>query len=37
MPSLHGLWPEWKDDRRWWVKPYEGRVRPELGGRGGAR
>jgi hypothetical protein len=30
MPSLHGLWPEWKDDKRWWIKPYEGRVRPEL-------
>jgi alkanesulfonate monooxygenase SsuD/methylene tetrahydromethanopterin reductase-like flavin-dependent oxidoreductase (luciferase family) len=37
MPSLHGLWPEWKDDRRWWIKPYEGRVRPELGANGGAR
>jgi hypothetical protein len=30
MPALHGLWPEWKDDKRWWIKPYEGRVRPEL-------
>ena len=30
MPGLHGLWPEWKDDKRWWIKPYEGRVRPEL-------
>jgi len=28
MPALHGLWPEWKDDRRWWIKPYEKRVRP---------
>lgn len=30
MPYLKDIWPEWKDDDRWWCKPYEGRVRPEL-------
>ena len=29
MPQLHDMWPEWKDDERWWMHPYEGRVRPE--------
>jgi alkanesulfonate monooxygenase SsuD/methylene tetrahydromethanopterin reductase-like flavin-dependent oxidoreductase (luciferase family) len=29
MPALRDLWPEWKDDDRWWARPYEGRVRPE--------
>jgi len=29
MPKLRNLWPEWKDDTRWWVKPMADRVRPE--------
>ncbi len=29
MPELRDLWPEWKEDARWWCRPYEGRVRPE--------
>jgi alkanesulfonate monooxygenase SsuD/methylene tetrahydromethanopterin reductase-like flavin-dependent oxidoreductase (luciferase family) len=29
MPHLRDMWPEWKDDTRWWCKPYEDRVRPE--------
>ncbi len=29
MPQLRDVWPEWKDDNRFWIKPYEGRVRPE--------
>jgi alkanesulfonate monooxygenase SsuD/methylene tetrahydromethanopterin reductase-like flavin-dependent oxidoreductase (luciferase family) len=29
MPYLRDEWPEWKDDSRWWIHPYEGRVRPE--------
>jgi alkanesulfonate monooxygenase SsuD/methylene tetrahydromethanopterin reductase-like flavin-dependent oxidoreductase (luciferase family) len=29
MPQLRDIWPEWKDDNRFWIKPYEGRVRPE--------
>ena len=29
MPALRDVWPEYKDDNRWWIKPYEGRVRPE--------
>jgi alkanesulfonate monooxygenase SsuD/methylene tetrahydromethanopterin reductase-like flavin-dependent oxidoreductase (luciferase family) len=42
MPALRDLWPEWKDDERWWCKPWDGRVRPgapggEGGGNGGAR
>ena len=28
MPALRDIWPEYKDDDRWWIKPYEGRVRP---------
>ena len=31
MPQLKDLWPEWKDDDRWWIKPYDGRIRPEEG------
>jgi len=30
MPQLRDLWPEWKHDDRFWVKPLETRVRPEL-------
>jgi hypothetical protein len=29
MPELRDMWPEWKEDARWWCRPYEGRVRPE--------
>jgi alkanesulfonate monooxygenase SsuD/methylene tetrahydromethanopterin reductase-like flavin-dependent oxidoreductase (luciferase family) len=29
MPKLRNLWPDWKNDERWWVKPLENRVRPE--------
>jgi alkanesulfonate monooxygenase SsuD/methylene tetrahydromethanopterin reductase-like flavin-dependent oxidoreductase (luciferase family) len=29
MPHLKELWPEYKDDDRFWCRPYEGRVRPE--------
>jgi alkanesulfonate monooxygenase SsuD/methylene tetrahydromethanopterin reductase-like flavin-dependent oxidoreductase (luciferase family) len=40
MPGLRDLWPEWKHDERFWIKPYDGRVRPEetfgqAGGNGG--
>ena len=31
MPQLRDLWPDWKDDDRWWIKPYDDRVRPEAG------
>jgi len=31
MPGLRDVWPEWKDDDRWWIKPYDDRVRPEEG------
>jgi alkanesulfonate monooxygenase SsuD/methylene tetrahydromethanopterin reductase-like flavin-dependent oxidoreductase (luciferase family) len=29
MPHLRHLWPEWKDDDRWWIHPLEERVRSE--------
>jgi len=29
MPRLRDLWPEWKNDNRFWCKPLETRVRPE--------
>jgi alkanesulfonate monooxygenase SsuD/methylene tetrahydromethanopterin reductase-like flavin-dependent oxidoreductase (luciferase family) len=29
MPQLRDLWPEWKNDNRFWCKPLETRVRPE--------
>ena len=32
MPALRETWPEWKDDDRFWIKPIENRVRPELQG-----
>jgi hypothetical protein len=31
MPQLRDVWPEWKDDTRWWCKPLEHRARPEEG------
>jgi alkanesulfonate monooxygenase SsuD/methylene tetrahydromethanopterin reductase-like flavin-dependent oxidoreductase (luciferase family) len=35
MPELRDLWPEWKDDGRFWIKPMEGRREPSpVGGRG---
>jgi alkanesulfonate monooxygenase SsuD/methylene tetrahydromethanopterin reductase-like flavin-dependent oxidoreductase (luciferase family) len=38
MPALRDLWPEWKDDDRFWCRPFDGRVRPEQGlARGSAR
>ena len=30
MPALRDLWPEWKNDERFWCKPLETRVRPEV-------
>jgi alkanesulfonate monooxygenase SsuD/methylene tetrahydromethanopterin reductase-like flavin-dependent oxidoreductase (luciferase family) len=29
MPKLRDVWPEWKDDDRWWMKPMSGRLQPE--------
>jgi alkanesulfonate monooxygenase SsuD/methylene tetrahydromethanopterin reductase-like flavin-dependent oxidoreductase (luciferase family) len=29
MPRLRDIWPEWKNDDRFWCKPLETRVRPE--------
>jgi len=29
MPKLRDLWPEWKDDDRWWPKPMADRIHPE--------
>jgi len=29
MPQLRDVWPEWKNDDRFWCKPLESRVRPE--------
>jgi hypothetical protein len=29
MPQLRDIWPEWKDDKRFWCQPLETRVRPE--------
>ena len=29
MPALRDIWPEWKNDNRFWCKPLETRVRPE--------
>lgn len=31
MPHLRNMWPEWKDDNRWWCKPMEDRLQPETG------
>jgi alkanesulfonate monooxygenase SsuD/methylene tetrahydromethanopterin reductase-like flavin-dependent oxidoreductase (luciferase family) len=28
MPELRDLWPEYKDDDRWWIHPLEDRVDP---------
>ncbi len=29
MPHLKDMWPEWKDDDRWWCKPFDDRLQPE--------
>lgn len=29
MPHLRELWPDWKDDTRWWCKPMAERLEPE--------
>ena len=29
IPELRNMWPEWKDDNRWWCKPMEERLQPE--------
>src|SRR3989442_1177092 len=29
MPKLRHLWPEWRDDDRWWPKPMADRREPE--------
>ena len=31
MPQLRDMWPEWKDDTRWWCKPMDERLQPEIG------
>ena len=31
MPHLRDMWPEWKDDNRWWCQPLDERLRPETG------
>ena len=28
MPQLRDLWPEWKDDDRWWIQPMANRLQP---------
>jgi alkanesulfonate monooxygenase SsuD/methylene tetrahydromethanopterin reductase-like flavin-dependent oxidoreductase (luciferase family) len=28
LPALRDLWPEWKDDDRWWCRPWQGRAAP---------
>jgi alkanesulfonate monooxygenase SsuD/methylene tetrahydromethanopterin reductase-like flavin-dependent oxidoreductase (luciferase family) len=33
MPKLRNLWPEWKDDQRWWIKPMPNRLQPEASRR----
>jgi len=35
MPKLQDMWPDWKDDDRWWCKPLETRLDPTetIGGR----
>lgn len=35
MPQLRDMWPEWKDDDRWWCHPLETRLDPTetIGGR----
>ena len=30
MPQLRNMWPEYDSDNRWWIKPLEGRVQPEV-------
>ena len=30
MPQLRNMWPEYESDNRWWIKPLEGRVQPEV-------
>ena len=39
MPKLRHLWPEWKDDHRWWIRPMANRLQPErtIGGAEVAR
>jgi len=31
MPELRGLWPEYRNDDRWWIHPLEDRVDPTVG------
>ena len=31
MPQLRDLWPEYRDDDRWWIHPLEDRVDPTAG------
>jgi alkanesulfonate monooxygenase SsuD/methylene tetrahydromethanopterin reductase-like flavin-dependent oxidoreductase (luciferase family) len=35
MPQLQNMWPDWKDDERWWCHPLESRLDPleTVGGR----
>ncbi len=30
MPQLRNMWPEYEHDNRWWIKPLDGRVQPEV-------
>jgi hypothetical protein len=29
MPHLRDVWPEWRNDTRWWIHPMEDRLQPE--------
>jgi hypothetical protein len=29
MPKLRDMWPQWRDDGRWWPRPMDDRLRPE--------
>ena len=29
MPHLRNIWPEWRDDNRWWCNPMDERLQPE--------
>jgi hypothetical protein len=34
MPKLRHLWPEWKDDHRWWIRPMANRLQHDRSGAG---
>ena len=33
-PKLRNLWPEWKDDHRWWIRPMANRLQHDRSGGG---